>query len=332
MISFDISLQTDRSLKEIVRCAKLAEENEVNRVWIGEYAPLPDYRDSFVGLTAVAQATDRIRVGPGIIIPYIHHPALIAVFASTLDEVSGGRVDLGLGAGGELVLRSLGIEGWSKPIAVLKESVEIVRRLFKGETLDFEGQVFQTRGTRLASLAGRKIPIYMAARGPMMLRLAGGVADGVLMRSFLENVGSALKIVASGARKAGRNETEVDVADMLTFSVSRDNVGKARDLAKLMASWIVATSPDVSKTIGIGESEVGAIKKALEKDPSSALGMITDRMVEAFSIAGNPDQCIKRITERVDAGLSHFVLTGPLGPDPFEAINILGREIMPSFR
>lgn len=332
MISFDIGLQPDRTLKDIIRCAKLAEENGVDRIWIGEYAPLPNYRDSFVGLTAVAQATDRIKIGPGILIPYIHHPALIAVFASTLCEASDGRVVLGLGPGGELVLRSIGINGWSKPIEVLKESVDIIGRLFNGETLDYNGRVFKTKGTRLTPLPKKKIPIYIGARGPMMLRLAGSIADGVLMRSFLEDIGQALKIVANGAKKAGKNVAAVDIADMLTFSVSRQEVDKARDLAKLMASWIVATSPEVSKNVGIGEGEVEAIKRAVEKDASGAISLITDKMVDAFSIAGNPDHCIKRISERVDAGMNHFVLTGPLGPDPFEAINILGKEIIPSFK
>jgi 5,10-methylenetetrahydromethanopterin reductase len=332
MISFDIGLQPDQTLKHLVKCAKLAEENNVDRIWIGEYAPLPNYRDSFVGLTAVAQATSRIKLGPGILIPYIHHPALIAVFATTLCEASNDRVSLGLGVGGELVLRRLGIKSWIKPITALTESVEIIRRLFNGETLDYDGKIFQTQSTCLLPLPKTKIPIYIGARGPMMLRLAGRIADGVLMRAFLEDVEQALATITNGAKDAGKSAGMVDIADMLTFSVSRREVEKARDLAKLMASWIVATSPEVSQNIGIKKDEVEAVKRAVQKNPSGAIGHITDKMVDAFSIAGNPDYCIKRISERVDAGLTHFVLTGPLGPDPLEAITILGKEIIPSFK
>src|SRR5262245_34005133 len=160
---------------ESARVAALAEAVGFDAVWV------PDerfYRDCYVTLAAVAQATRRVRLGPCVTDPYSRHPALTAVAAATLDELAGGRAVLGLGAGIS-GFAALGLRR-GRPATALREAITLVRRLWAGEEVAQAGQIVRFHG-RLDFATPPSIPVFVAGRGPRILELAGEIADGVII-------------------------------------------------------------------------------------------------------------------------------------------------------
>ena len=331
MAVFDVMFLPDRPPADIAKLARLVEDEGFGGLWVADEVPVPGFRDPWATLIIAALNTQRIRLGPGIAIPYHDHPVLMAVAVATLNEVSNGRAFLAIGRGGSMPLKPIGIDGWEKPMTALRESVEIIRGLFEGKTVEYEGEVFKARSVKLSPKPKTKIPIYLAARGPKTLGLAGRIADGVIMGLPPAALKYAINLVRKGASKSGREFNELDVSNQVNLSVSRDE-RKARAALKLETGWILSNSPQFAlKSIGVTEKEVNALREALKKGPTAALSLITDKMIDGLNVAGKPDYCIKRLEECIENGLKHFVLNIPLTHEPFEAIKLVTKEILPSF-
>lgn len=181
---------------------RLAEELGYDVVGVGD-SPAAAH-DVYAALMVAAGETRRAILAPMVTGPYIRHPLVAANAMSTLDELSGGRAVMGFGAGG-----SLGIavgRGLAKTGEV-REYLAALRRLFAGESATFEG-------LPVAALRhARRIPIYFSAKGPRNLRLAGEIADGVILfaGADLAKLDEDLAAVRQGAREAGRDPAEIDV-------------------------------------------------------------------------------------------------------------------------
>ncbi|MGP8337564.1 MAG: LLM class flavin-dependent oxidoreductase, partial [Methanosarcinaceae archaeon] len=175
------------------------------------------------------------------------------------------------------------------------------------------------------------VPIYMGAQGPKMLELAGEVADGVLINaSHPKDFEVAVTQIASGAKKAGRDPKEVDVAAYACFSIDKD-AKKAQNAAQIVVAFIVAGSPDmVLERHGIDVAAKVDIGGAIAKGDFGALmgGMITSDMMDAFSICGTPDDCKARINDLLDIGVTQIVAGSPIGPNKEKAIKLIGKEII----
>ena len=202
---FSVSLNSGHGpTADAVRYAVLAEENGLECVW---YCQDLFQRDVWVFLTAAASRTERIDLGTGIVSPYTVSPAELAMHAATLDEFSGGRVRLGLSVGAVEFLRWVGIEA-RRPLSAMRESFEVLRRLFRGERVEFDGRVFGgwTRDAYMRFKPFRgEIPLYLGAQSPRMLELIGEIADGGLPLLLPpEYIGDVLKYVERGASRVGR--------------------------------------------------------------------------------------------------------------------------------
>ncbi len=162
--------------KEIIKRVKIAEEVGVEAVFTAETWG----RDQFSLLTQLAMATDKIKLGTGIAPVFGRSPAVLAMTAATLDELSGGRVVLGLGTSGARVIEHWHGEKFSKPIQRTKEYVEIINLIVSGEKVFYDGEIFKLqRGFKLLFEPVRKhIPIYVASISPKSMASLGGVADG----------------------------------------------------------------------------------------------------------------------------------------------------------
>jgi alkanesulfonate monooxygenase SsuD/methylene tetrahydromethanopterin reductase-like flavin-dependent oxidoreductase (luciferase family) len=193
-------ISTGRSLGEAIERVKLAESLGYETVYVTHIAG----RESLTILTAYAMSTSSIRVGTGVVPIYTRTPATMAQTAATIDELSGGRLTLGLGVSHRPV-----VEGWhgqtiDRPVAEMREYTEIVRAILRGEDPP-QGEKWQT-GFRLFGLDPRPaLPIYIAALSPAMLRLAGEIADGVLLwlcnPSYIRDV--VVPEVRAGRERAG---------------------------------------------------------------------------------------------------------------------------------
>ena len=181
--SIEIGMSGQWPVPAVVACAREAERCGMPRFWVAEnyYA-----RSLSILATAVCQATQRIDVGLGVVNPFTRRAPLIAMETATLDELSGGRVTLAVGAG-RMPANHLGLDQ-SRTITLLRETVEICRRLFAGETLGYPGAVHRIPpgAIRLAvrPARGASLPIYLGTMGPKGQRLGGEIADGVFLSVF----------------------------------------------------------------------------------------------------------------------------------------------------
>lgn len=160
---------------------------------------------------AVAQATERVELATSVTCPLFHyHPALIAQAAATLDRLSAGRFRLGVGTGEALNEAPLGWEfpGYKERIARMEEALEIMRRLFDGEKLDYDGEYYTTRTAKLYSPPAHGVPVWMAAGGPKSATFAGTHADGLI--TSVKKPADTLERVIQPFREAVRARADVE--------------------------------------------------------------------------------------------------------------------------
>ncbi|MDE3112974.1 MAG: LLM class flavin-dependent oxidoreductase [Chloroflexota bacterium] len=283
----------ERPVPELVARARRAEALGYGSVWVADEK---FYRDPWVVLSAVALATERVRIGTGVTEPYARHPALLAMAAATLAELAPGRVVLGLGAGGP-GFPPLGVER-RRPTVAIPEAVSIVRSLLRGERVDVAGEVMSFRGGSL-NFAARELPVFVAARGRRMLAAAGSVADGVIMAPFAsaEAVGRAADVVREAARAAGR--TPPRVIARIDFCVGASEA-EARDAVRYFVALPVWVSyPDLSYTETVGIALGSEIRELVARrdyrDIAAAGALLPDEMVEHFAIAGTEEEIARRI-------------------------------------
>ncbi len=332
-VSFSLSLNSGHGpTADAVRLAVLAEDNGLDCVW---YCQDLFQRDVWVFLTAVASKTERIDLGTGIVTPYTVNPAELAMHAATLDEFSGGRVRLGISVGAIEFLRWVGIHV-RRPLSAMRESVEIIRRLLRGERVPFDGRVFRgwTDDAYMRFKPVREvIPIYLGAQSRRMLELTGEIADGGLPLLFPpEYFDEVMNHISAGAERAGRRPEDLDIVGCIWFSVSRDPEAAKDALRELVTYYGPHLAPDMIGRIGLTSQDFDPIRKALsERDFARAKGLMTDEMAQ-LAIHGTPDDCVERIEGLIEKGLRHVRFGPPLGPDPVETIRLIGEEIIPQFR
>ena len=149
VIARSINLIPETPITDMVELAVEAEALGFDRCWVYDEGLVT--RDVYVALTAIGVATNTIRIGPGITNPYVRHPGATAAAIATLDELTGGRAFVGIGAGGGLTLDPLGIDR-HRPVTSVGEMVAALRGLFAGETVDLDGAVFSLRDARIEAL------------------------------------------------------------------------------------------------------------------------------------------------------------------------------------
>ncbi|MCS7145680.1 MAG: LLM class flavin-dependent oxidoreductase [Nitrososphaerota archaeon] len=293
--------------------ANLADSLSFETVWLSDH-----YYNRSIAVAATAMATvmKRRRIGLGIMNPYLHHPVLMAQMAASLSELAPDRVSIGIGAGDKNALESLGIVQES-PVERVRWAVKTVRELLiSGRREGALGLDFGAWG---------RIPIYVAAQGPRMLRLAAEVGDGVLINtSWLPSPSKPIGVVKEALESAGRSREEFSVEMEVLVSV-HEEAEKARKTVKPYVGVVVqGLSPEMAAELGIREEmlrQIGSMVKArmwLEIHK-----VVPDSLVELFSIAGSPRDVSARLEDVSRAGLGGLVLGGPLGPTPRRAMIML---------
>jgi 5,10-methylenetetrahydromethanopterin reductase len=317
---------------EAVKLAVLAEKQGLECIW---YCQDLFQRDIWVFLTATATHTKHIDLGTCIINPHTVNPAELAMHAATLDEYSNGRVRLGISVGALEFLKWVGITV-PHPLAAMRESIDLLRRLLRGERVEYDGKVFKgwTRDAYMRfNLLRRNIPIYLGAQKKRLLELTGEIADGGLPLLFPpEYIEDVLKHISTGAARVGRKLEDLDIVGCIWFSVSQNPkaaIDALRDLVSFYGPHLV---PEMIGKVGLTPQDFDLIKEAhSERDYKKAKSLMTDEMAQ-LAIHGTPDDCIDRIEKLIEKGLTHIRFGPPLGPDPKEAIRLLGEKIIPYFR
>jgi 5,10-methylenetetrahydromethanopterin reductase len=330
---FSISLNSEHGpTSKAVKLAVLAEKHGLECVW---YCQDLFQRDVWVILTAAATHTKRIDLGTGIVTPYTVNPAELAMHAATLDEYSRGRVRLGISVGAVEFLRWVGIKA-RHPLSAMRESIEIIRKLMRGERVEHEGKAFKgwTRDAymRFEPLRNR-IPIYLGAQRPKMLEIIGEIADGGLPLLFPpEYIEDVLRYISKGAAKARRGLEDLDIVGCIWFSVSKDTEAAMDALRGLISFYGPHLAPEMIKKVGLKTEDFDLIREAIsEREYEKAKTLVTNEMAR-IAIHGAPEDCVERIQLLKGKGLTHVRFGPPLGPDPKETIRLIGEKIIPHFQ
>ncbi|MEM3587583.1 MAG: LLM class flavin-dependent oxidoreductase [Candidatus Jordarchaeaceae archaeon] len=323
MIKLSVALPQDANIHELMRLAKIAECEGYSSIFVTDEGLS---RNSYVVLASCALATKRISLGTGVTNPYIINPVITAAAMATVDELSGGRVFIGLGAGSLWYLEMFGLHQ-RKVLSTLDRTVDILRRLFNGEHITTKLSNFKLQNVKLA-FPSRKIPIYIGGRGPKILRLAGKIADGVIAGGGLvsgNKIGYVMHNVEEGAKEAGRDIDTIDIVLWAFCSIADENSIARAPLRPLIAEIIHGISDSVLSEIGIKSEPVKNIRMMhdyvntnLYKEQQSS---VSDEILDKFCIAGTPKYCLKKIRELVRAGVRHLAILPIENPQKrFEAI------------
>jgi probable F420-dependent oxidoreductase len=295
-------LVADR-IADAVALARRAEAAGFDSVWTTEFYN----RNGFVWLGAVAAATRRVKVGTGICYAYMRTPVLNAAAAMDIDEISGGRMILGLGSG----TKSMN-EGWygmpfePRSAAKMKEAVALIRTLFrsqKGGRIKFDGEFYKIRIPMFfrPHAARDAVPIYLAAVQKGMLRAAGEVADGLVghplySRRFLgEVVGPNVEV---GLGRAGRERASFDLAAYVITSIASDREQAMREAKGQIAFYATARSYEgILDLHGWQEQKLGIYEAFKTFDFAKMADCVSDDMVEAIAVAGTPAECRDKLRQ-----------------------------------
>ena len=323
---FSLRLNNDLSVSEHVTLAQAAEAAGFDQYWVSNDLFL---RSGPVILAAVAQATRRLEIGTGILNPYTLHPGEIAMLAATLDELSGNRFNLGIAAGAGEFLKWVGM-AQETPLAAVRETILAVRALLAGERAALDGRFLRwTEEAYLRFAAPRVTPIYVGAMGPKMLALTGELADGALPLLFPpEHYFEVKPIVDAGAAARPAALGELDFAACIWVSLAEDRAAAHRVLAQKVAYYGHALGPLIWDRLGLVRADFDAIERAMmvERDEEKAIALVDERMLRIGVVGGSQD-VIERLEPLVAAGARHLSFGPPLGPDPLEAVRLLGRVV-----
>jgi 5,10-methylenetetrahydromethanopterin reductase len=329
-VRFGCTFWLDRDPRELADLARVAEDAGFQDVWFPDHYFI---REVYTALALAAAATRRVHLGTAVTSPFLRHPVLLASAVATLDEISEGRAIFGVGVGGHEFERHLGMT-LDKPVGACREAVDLVRRLLAGETVTARGRHFTVEGARLTFTPSRRIPVYLAARGPQMLRLAGEVADGIITHGIHTDYLAFAKAQAeAGAAGAGRPAGSVHLGLMTDILVTDDLVaarGRLRPRCIFMAGGAYAL--ELVARYGLTTEDVGPVRSAVHAgDMAAAAGAVNDRVVHAFCIAGAAEACREAVRAAARAGVTHVLVslgTDKTAADQRRTLETLGREIV----
>ena len=292
-----------------------------------------------------AACTDRMLLGSGVIQVGTRTPVAVAQAAITLSNLSGGRFLLGLGASGPQVIEGLHGVPFARPLARLRETVEIVRQVVAGGKVSYQGREFQiprpggdTVPMRLSMRAEHPIPVYLATLSPAMLRLTGEIADGWLGTSFVpEGAGDAyFTYLEEGLARAGRSRDELDICQgaEVAFASDEDALrvmvdGRKKELAFSLGGMGSASTNFYNQAYSRqGWAEVAAeVRERWQAgDRDGAANLVTDDMVLATTLIGTESMVRQRLSVWRDAGVDTVRLY-PAGDTLDARLSTLARAI-----
>ncbi len=327
------SAQPDK-LDLIVEWVRLAERLGVDLAFSAEAW----WSDAATPLAYLADKTERIRLATGIMQVTARAPAMTAMTALTLHDLTGGRFVLGLGASGPQVVEGLHGVRFKTPLTRLRETVEICRLIFAGEKVRYAGKVFQLP---LPDSEGKpirvthdpvEIPIYLATLGPNALRYTGAAANGWLGTSFSpEHPEAHLDFIASGAADAGRSIADIDLCVSVRVEIGEDMEAmierRRQGVAFNMGGMGSATTNfynDAFKRAGFEEDARAIQSLWLAGRRDEAARRVPDAMVTEFQALGTREMVRERLRKYRDVGVNTLKLgldsAGPLGPKRFELL------------
>ena len=266
----------------------------------------------YVTMTVIAENTSRVLVGSHVADPYTQHPAMAAIAHASIDMASNGRAMMILGAGGT-GFREMGIER-VRPAQMIKELILFIREFWKGDPLEFHGEVLHFDHGQINFEVRQDIPIYVASRGELVLRAAGEVADGAMIATYAtpDGIQHGLKSVEEGAKRAGRTLDDLTIFSRCDTCISDDH-DLAYDLIRNNVAIFLWTSyPDRKFVHNVGLEVPQALEEVIaRRDYELMLAnahLVPDEFVDKLTWAGTPAEVAEKIARVVDMGIENITI------------------------
>lgn len=313
--------------RDLVDYATEAERQGFDTVWASDHFHPWSDTDAHCGqvwvwLGAAGQATHTVGLGTGVTCPFLrYNPCVVAQAFATLGVLFPGRVFLGLGTGEGLNEVPCGYD-WpstNERFGKLEESLQIIRRLWTEKEVDYQGQYFRFRGTRLYTKPARPLPLYVAANGKRGAELVGKYADGLLtLKSDLELYTNTLfPAIKRGAEAAGRDASKIEKVVEVILSYSED----FDEAVRSCEFWRGALFPEFFKA-GVSDPRVIEEKGKL---------VGKEMMAEKFIIVTSPDEAIQRLEPFIEAGFDQVLILSS-SPDQVKFLQTFGSKVFPHLR
>jgi alkanesulfonate monooxygenase SsuD/methylene tetrahydromethanopterin reductase-like flavin-dependent oxidoreductase (luciferase family) len=303
------------SLDDTFAYAKLADERGFDSVWFPEIT----WSDAFSLATAAAMSTKRIRLATGVVGIYGRSPALMAMSVAGLDELSGGRAILGLGTQARTYVELWHSAKFVKPVTRMRDYVRAVKKIMQNpfKVTYYKGDVFDIQGFVLTvKPRAERIPIYVAAIGPQMQRVAGQVADGVL--GYLYSVKyvkeKLIPNLREGAEASGRDLRKEGFDIALGLPALVGDSDECYEMIKpIVATFAVAagSSPfyrTILEDLGFSDNVRAVTERMMDGDVQGAVKHIPDEMARQVTLCGTAAEIKRRLEEYRAAGVTLPVL------------------------
>jgi probable F420-dependent oxidoreductase len=329
-LDFGITFKSDMTLPHMVDLARQAEKAGFTYGWTFDSHIL--WHDAYPILTLLAANTKRMKLGTLVTNPVVRDPTVTASALATLNELSGGRMQLGIGRG-DSSRRVMG----KKPTTVenMVEAIRVIRTLTEGKPLEYEGHPIQL------TWAKGGLPVWVAGYGPKALNAAGAVADGIILQFADPHlIRWCLGFVREGAEKAGRDFSKIQIMSAAPVWVS-----KKLEVARERVRWFPALVSNhvvdlVSRydqsqlppelTTYVRQREGYDYHHHAEVGSSNAQ-FVSDEIVDRYCIVGSAKEHVRRLEELADIGVTQFNIYLMCG-DEEETLEVYGEKILPKFR
>jgi len=291
-------------------------------IWIGDYY---NQKNVYETLTAIAKKTELVKLGPGITNPYLRCPEITSSAIATLDEISNGRAVLGIGPGDKNSLNMLKIKD-EQVMNSIKNTIEIFKTLTANKKTKTGGEFFGVRSIQ------KEIDVYIGGEGEKILKLAGEIADGVLINcSNPKDYEFTMPLIKEGVISSGRKLSNIDICAHTSCSIA-NHYNDALKVIKLhIAHTASKSSLSLLKRHELSEKLINDMRNLInKKDLAGAIGLVNEDLVDIFSITGTADQFIEKIQVLEEMGVSQYIAGPPFGTDIESSINLLG-EVVASF-
>jgi 5,10-methylenetetrahydromethanopterin reductase len=302
VVLFEAEITPVLKPKEVMKLAQIAEGAGVDRLGISDVIFHPD---TYELQALCATVTKRMQIGSLVTNPFTRHPAVTAAAVSTLDEISGGRAFLGIGAGAGIAV--LGVSR-SPPAPAIRKAVRIIRELLSGHAVSFQDNPYQLscRETRLEFPPNHPVPILIGTRSPRVAKLAGEIADIIVIGARYisdKQLKDYLHWVSEGAIRAKRDIGNLEIAPRLTICASVDGE-LAKQSVKFYAAYYLALlkPPDLAIEDDKLQKIINAVRRAKGwyfsnnvQYPREIDSLVDEEIIDKFAVAGTTEECIAKI-------------------------------------
>lgn len=337
-MKFHVILEANNSHERIAELARLAESFGMEGLWVSN---MHDSRDPFINFTEAARTTDTIRMGPVAVSPYELHPLKMANALLTLNEISGGRAQIGVGAGDGGTATAMGMPAVRR-VRSVRECVEIIEAASTGEPVNYKGEMYQVQYYHSSWVSKPPPPVYVCAGGPQMIRSSAKYAQGIYLGDHLpEHVAAANDVIKTEQAAIGRSDDSFRLLNFWAWHV-KDSQDDARAEARIWLAMRATPWPqfyhhgilpdDEMQLVWDNLKEINMAYYKRDPDIKGVPQDILDRLVDqcgSTSAIDDLDHEIDRIQRFEAAGLTDIALRIYENPD--DSIRLIGERVMPAF-